>query len=263
MTTPDPSAYRQCRTRCSRVTRECGDGIIPVTGRGAARDTPVVDPRLRVAVDSSLAWYDALCALHGVACQVEDGLWVAGGQPPPLHSAVKTVEPGVDPVRVAEIAASRGGVADSFGDLGLESYGFDLLFAARWIHRPADDLPARDLAPGWSLVTSADGLAAWTAQHDTAEVLLPALLARSSFQVLARHDDGDLAAGAVLHVGTGAVSISNVWMKDPDGDTWRDIVRNAGALWPGRALVGYERGTDLESALAVGFADIGPQLVWV
>ena len=222
-----------------------------------------MDPRLRVAVDASLAWYDALCALHGVACQIKDGLWVVGGTPPPLHSAVKTVEPDVDPVRVARIAASLGGVADSFGDLGLEAYGLDLLFAARWIHRPADELPARRLAPGWSVVSSAEGLAAWTAQHDTAEVLLPALLERSSFQVLARHTDGDLTAGAVLHTGIGAVSVSNVWMKDPDDGTWPDLVRNAAALWPGRALVGYERGADLEAAMAAGFADVGPQLVWV
>lgn len=234
-----------------------------MTGRGAAGDTLVVDPRLRVAVDSSLAWYDALCALHGVAGRVEEGLWVVGGSPPPLHSAVKTIEPGIDPARVARIAPSRGGVADSFGDLGLESYGFDLLFVARWIHRSADQQPARGLAAGWSVVASAAELTDWTAHHDTSEVLLPALLERSSFQVLARHTDGDLTAGAVLHVGTGAVSVSNVWMKDRGDDTWRDLVRNAGALWPGRALVGYERGTDLDSALAAGFVDVGPQLVWV
>lgn len=234
-----------------------------MTRRGISRDTLFVDPRLRVAVDASLAWYDALCALHGVACQVEDGLWVVGGTAPPLHSAVKTVEPDINPVRVARLAAARGGVADSFGDLGLEAYGFDLLFAARWIHRPAEEPPAPRLVPGWSVVTSAAGLAAWTAQHDTAEVLLPGLLERSSFQVLARHTAGDLTAGAVLHAGTGAVSVSNVWMRDPADDIWRDLVRNAGALWPGRALVGYELGADLEAALAAGFVDVGPQLVWV
>lgn len=226
-----------------------------------------MDPRLRVAVDSSLAWYDALCALHGVGCRIEDGLWIVNGAPPPLHSAVKTLEPGVASARVAELASSRGGVADSFGDLRLESYGFELLFAARWIHRTAHDQAAhdqsvRELAPGWTRVTSAAELAIWTAHHDTTEVLLPGLLDRSCFQVLARRVGGELTAGAVLHAGTGAVSISNVWSEHPES-VWSELVHNAAALWPGRDLVGYERDADLEAALVAGFVDVGPQLVWV
>lgn len=221
-----------------------------------------MDTRLRIAIDSSLAWYDALCALHGVACRVEDGLWTVDGAPPPLHSAVKTLEPGIASVRVAALASSRGGVADSFGDLSLDDHGFELLFAARWIHRAANDQPVRDLVDGWTLVSSAAELAVWTAHHDTAEVLLPGLLDRSCFQVLAQVADDELTAGAVLHAGTGAVSVSNVWSAHPE-DVWPELVHNASALWPARDLVGYERGTDLEAALAAGFADVGPQLVWV
>ncbi len=221
-----------------------------------------MDPRLRVAVDSSLAWYDALCALHGVACVVEDGLWAAAAPPPPLHSAVKTVEPGVDPARVSARARGLGGVADSFGDLDLAGHGFDLLFEARWIHRPADDAPATALVPGWSVVRSSELLATWTGRHDTSRVLLPGLLQRSSFLVLARDADDGITAGAVLHGGTGAVSISNVWSSG-GADVWPDLVTNVGATWPGRDVVGYELGDDLESARVVGFSDVGPQLVWV
>lgn len=221
-----------------------------------------MDSRLRVAIDSSLAWYDALCALHGVACRIEDGVWSVDGTPPPLHSAVKTLEPGIASERVAELASSRGGVADSFGDLSLADHGFELLFAARWIHRIANDQRVREPAPGWTLVTSPAGLAAWTAHHDTTEVLLPGLLDRSSFQVLAKVVGGELTAGAVLHAGTGVVSISNVWSAHPE-DVWPELVYNATVLWPGRDLVGYERDADLEAALAAGFVDVGPQLVWV
>lgn len=179
-----------------------------------------------------------------------------------MHSAAKTVEPGVDTARVARAARGRGGVADSFADLDLGAYGFDLLFAARWIHRAPDQRELDGLAPGWRVVRSAGALSAWTAQHDTAEVLLPGILARSSFLVLARETDGRApTAGVVLHLGTGVVSVTNVWSTG--GDVWQDLVHNATATWPGRALVGYERGADLDSALAAGFDDVGPQLVWV
>lgn len=221
-----------------------------------------MDPRLRVAVDSSVAWYDALCTLHGVACTLEDGLWVSASAPPPLHSAAKTVEPGVDAARVARAARDRGGVADSFADLDLRAHGFELLFAARWIYRGRQERHRGGLAPGWSAVRSAEMLSAWTAQHDTAGVLLPAILERSSFLVLAREADGNApTAGAVLHLGTGAAAVTNVWSTG--GDVWDDLVHNATATWPGRALVGYESGADLDAALAAGFEDVGPQLVWV
>jgi len=221
-----------------------------------------VDPRLRIAVDASLAWYDALCALHGVPCLVDEGIWLALTPPPPLHSAVKVVELGVPVDRVVAAARDGGGVADSFGELDLVDRGFDLLFTARWIHRSVADEPTARGAPSWSIVRSADALAAWTAKHDTAAVLLPGLLARSSFQVLARYADGVPNAGAVLHLGTGAVSISNVW-SDGGDDPWPELVSNAAAKWPRRDLVGYERGADLDAALRAGFADVGPQHVWV
>lgn len=221
-----------------------------------------MDPRLRAAVDSSLAWYDALCALHGVGCVVEDGLWSATSAPPPLHSAVKTVEPGVDPARAARRARGLGGVADSFGDLSLDAHGFGLLLEAQWIHRSADDRTVRGLAPGWSIVRTPELLAAWTARHDTTSVLLPGLLQRSAFAVLARDVEEGITAGVVLHGGTGVVSISNAWAVG-DLDPWPELVVNAASLWPGRDVVGYEWGADLDAAREVGFAAVGPQLVWV
>jgi hypothetical protein len=99
-----------------------------------------MDPRLRAAVDASRAWYDDVLALHAVPVRVEDGLWQALGDPPPWHSSVKTLEPGVAPERVLEAAENRArcGVADSFGELDLGGDGFGLVVDATWLHRPAD-----------------------------------------------------------------------------------------------------------------------------
>ena len=93
----------------------------------------------------------------------------------------------------------------------------------------------------------------------------PACWIARAFVVLSKRGDAgddDIAAGVVLHLGTGAVSVSNLWADDPD-PVWAEVVSAAGALFPGRALVGYEYGADLERAQAVGFAAVGTQRVWV
>ena len=93
-----------------------------------------MDPRLRAAVDASHRWYDDVFALHGLRARRVGGLWTALDPPPPWHSCVKTVDPGV-PVGDVLAAMERhehGSVADSFGDLDLASSGFTLLFTATW-----------------------------------------------------------------------------------------------------------------------------------
>lgn len=229
--------------------------------------TAAVPIPLRTAIDASLSWYDALCSLHGVPCGIRDEVWAAYAPPPPLHSAAKSVEPTARPARALAAVESleHGGIADSFGTFDLTSEGFELLFDAQWVHRPAASEGPRGLPPNWSLVTSDAQLQRWTSRHDTQDVLLPGLLERSSFVVLGKRGDDDTGAttaGVVLHLGTGAVSVSNLWADDPDR-VWAEVVSAAGALFPGRALVGYESGADLECARAAGFTAVGPQRVWV
>lgn len=227
------------------------------------RMVPVPDP-LRAAVDASLSWYDALCALHGVPCGIEDDLWLAYAAPPPLHSTAKSVEPTARPDRALRLleAYEHGGIADSFGRFDLTADGFDLLFEAQWIHRPAQQAGSRGLPAGWSVVRTPAELRQWTSQHDTQQVLLPGLLDRSSFRILAKRRDDAVVAGAVLHLGSGTVDVSNTWAVDPAGE-WEDVVAAAAALFPGRALVGYESGVDLDQARDAGFVALGPQRVWV
>ncbi|CUR55099.1 conserved hypothetical protein [metagenome] len=220
-----------------------------------------MDPRLRAAVDESVSWYDDLFALHGLGCRISDGLWIGLGPPPPLHSAAKTVEPGVDPARAVAAVSTyeHCSVADSFGDLHLAGE-WDLLFEARWLHHPGLDRPV-SLPSGWRRIDSREQLSAWTARHGTSDVLLPGLLERSGFAFAGRWVDGALVADAVTHLGTGVVSLSNVWAADAVED-WPELVRVVAALWPGRAIVGYEHGESLEEALEAGFRAVGPQLVW-
>ncbi len=223
-----------------------------------------VEPRLRAAVDASIAWYEDLTALHGIASRVEHGLWMSVGPPPPLHSDVAVVEPHASIEDVDRALADRAhwGFKDSFAALRPSGNEVALLFAATSIHRPAANRTGA--APGrWMPVSDATGLAAWTAHHDTAEVLLPGLLDRGHFRFLERRVDGRATAGAVARLGTGVVDVSNVHGVDGHELDWDELAAEVQALFPGRALVGYERGSALDAALSGGFDPVGELRVWV
>ena len=222
-----------------------------------------MDARLRAAVDASLGWYEDICALHGTATVLRDGLWSAVGPPPPLHSGVVLVEPGVTAEQVLERRRTTdGGVKDSFASVDLGPHGLALLFEASWIHWDPHP-PVRTLPAGWTAVDTPERLAAWTAVHDTADVLLPGLLRSGHLVVLERQVDGAPGAGAVVRLGSGTVDVSNVHAAPGHEVDWAELAAVVAHLFPERALVGYERGDDLDAALAGGFCVTGELRVWV
>jgi hypothetical protein len=225
-----------------------------------------MDPRLRTAVDASRRWYDDVFGLHGIPVRVAGGLWSALGQPPPYHSAAKTLERRVDTARVVRAvdAFEHCSVADSFGDLELDRYGFDLLFEASWVHRGPVDHTTRRLPDGWSLVDTPDSLAEWSVAHDYVGVLPPAVLHHPSFQILACRRDGLLVGGGVTHRGDGDVGagISNAWGVGAVAESG-ELLAGASALHPGQSLTDFAEGVELDAMLACGFTALGPQRVWV
>ena len=226
--------------------------------------TRQIDPRLRRAIDASIGWYEDLTALHGIHTRLEDGVWSSVGPPPPLHSAVVAVEPWVSVEQIERALEGRDswGYKDSFATLA-PSRPAELLFAATWIHREPAPVSDGRRRSRWRRLREPEELARWNAGHDTAEVLLPGLLERGHFAVLARTDNGETEAGAVARLGSGAVDLSNVHAREGATVDWAELADVVGRLFPGRPIVGYEGGDDLEAALAGGFEPIGDLRVWV
>jgi hypothetical protein len=229
------------------------------------KDADEMDPRLRAAVDASVGWYGDICALHGVGATMADGLWSTLVAPPPLHSDAVVVEPGVtaDAVRNRLDGRAHCGVKDSFATMDLSADGMDLLFSASWMHRKAGPWQERSMPPGWAVVSSVPQLAAWTGLHDTSDVLLPPLLQRAHFRIVAKYVDDGIVAGAVARLGSGFVDLSNVYAVPEHQLDWAELAEVVGATFPGRSLVGYERGDALSAALAGGFVATGELRVWV
>jgi hypothetical protein len=230
------------------------------------RLTAAVDVRLRAAVEASLAWYDDVFALHDIPTRTEAGLWWALEPPPPWHSGVKTTEPGLDVARVLEVH-QVGAVADSFGDLDLGAHGFVELIDATWVHHPPIHEPSSELPPHWTVVRDPGLLEEWSQAHDYAGVLLPAVLDRPAFTVLARHSRGALTGGAVVHrpagPSHGVVGLSNAWAAEPEALDQAELLAVVGALHPGAGVTDYAWGSDLEALEAAGYATLGPQRVWL
>lgn len=221
-----------------------------------------------MAVDANLGWYDDLCSLHGVASTLDDGLWWARTSPPPLHSDAVVVERSVTARHVLDrvVDRPRCGVKDSFATLDLTAGGLHVLFDASWMHREPPVVPAPSTASGssaWSQVTTAAELETWTSLHDTTGVLLPGLLDLAHFAVLARYAEGRIVAGAVARLAGGVVDVSNTYAVAGHHLDWSELVGVVAARFPGRVLVGYTRGEELDQAVEAGFTVVGDLRVWV
>ncbi|WP_237291358.1 hypothetical protein [Streptomyces sp. Sge12] len=218
---------------------------------------------LRKAALNNAAWCDAVCRAHGVAPRYEgDGLWVSPRRTPPMYPDAVTLEPGVPAERVllgVDTDSPGCSVKDSFADLDLAGAGFEVLFEAQWIHRPAGaPLPAAEAeagGPEWSEVTDAAELAGWEAA--SGGVFRPELLGEGTV-FLAGRAGGRIVAGAVASTGGGVVGVSNVF-----GAAWAGVLCAVAVRWPELDVVGYEHGEDLEAALRAGFTPIGPVRVWL
>jgi len=224
-----------------------------------------VEPRLRRAIDANVGWHEDLLALHGVGSTLAHGLWSALGRPPPLHADAISVEPSVtlDGVLARLDGRPHGAFKDSFAAIDATDAGVTLLFAATWIHQDLEVPRDRPKPSAWSGVRTSKELAEWTSHHDTEAVLLPGLLERAHITILARRERGAIAAGAVARLGSGVVDVSNVYAVPGHSVNWAELATAIGRRFPGRPLVGYEHGEDLEGAMAGGFDPVGDLRVWV
>ncbi|WP_371675811.1 hypothetical protein [Streptomyces sp. NBC_01276] len=230
------------------------------------------------AARNNAEWVAAVCRDGAFSGSV----WSSARRTPPLYPDAVSLTPEASAQEVvAGIDTGSPGcsVKDSFASLDLAPAGFEVLFEAQWIHRPAG--PAGRPAPGtqWSEVRTAAELDAWEAAWDGAAStgLFHADLLARDLVFLAGRSGGRIVAGAVASAGGGVVGVSNLFTvdgahgagSDPDGAAaavgaaWAAVLEAVAARWPGLPVVGYEQGEDLDAAVRAGFTPIGPLRVWL
>jgi hypothetical protein len=222
------------------------------------------------AARNNAALCAAVCATHGVRGTLGPRAWWTAHRPPAYYPDAVTLSPDAGPGDVLpgiDTAAPGACVKDSFATLDLAPLGFRVLSAAEWIHRRAPTgEPGGPVLPAERITTPGrlrDWQRAWHGEAPAPDVFRPALLTDPSVRVLAFRDAGQWAGGAVLGEGAGVVGVSNVFAAGGRaGEIWASAVAAAAHCYPGRDLVGYERGDDLPPALDNGFTVLGALRVW-
>ena len=257
--------------------------------------------RASLCARNNALWCDAVCRAHGLPGEFVGGLWLNRQPVPRFYSNAITLSPK-DPagqrawVEHLLTRRARFSVKDSFAALDLSGLGFDVLFEATWlwldtvrrtfwsashllegeeggkkVRRTPESATHRELV--WSVVNDAAGLARWEAAWAGLQpgqvvpgrerIFRRGLLREPGVALLAGARDGQVVAVAAANQTGEVVGLSNVFAPAAEAaGCWAGAVAFAAAQFPGRPLVGYERGDDLTLAQAVGFVPVGPLRVW-
>jgi hypothetical protein len=215
------------------------------------------------AADNNARWCDAVCRSHGLATRFVSDLWIAPQGSPRFYPDAVTLGPGASAAALVAQLPRAESVKDSFACLDLAPEGFGVLFDASWISQRSPVLAARALL--WNAVRDAGELDDWTAAAGLVGILRAELLADPRNRIFAGRESehGPIAAGVIANATGRVVGVSNVFTLEPEeAVVWRDLQGVVAGAFPGRELVGYEHGDDLEHAIGSGFSPIGPLRIW-
>jgi len=223
-----------------------------------------MDGNVRLAALNNVDWCETVCRAHGIATETSPRLWFARSRTPRFYPDAVTLSPraGAREVLAGIERGAGASVKDSFATLDLDAHGFTVLLEAQWLFRgpgPPEGGHELELAT----VRTAAGLRAWIGAAGLGGVLTPQLLRDPSVRVLTALVNEEPRAGALLNRSSACVGVSNVFAESVAPDAvWRAVTRTATTLFPGSALVGYERGDALDGALDAGFAPLAPLRIW-
>lgn len=228
---------------------------------------PNTEELLRAAAYNNAAWCAAVSRDGGFT----DRAWSSPRRTPLYYPDAVTLTRDTDTAALLagiDTGAPHASVKDSFAVLDLAPAGFEVLFGAEWIHRPASAPGGAAPALEWSRVSGPAELEAWETAWDGEEstgLFHPGLLTEEIAFLAGRDPGGRILAGAAANRTGEVVGISNVFSADgtPDDEAWAGTLALTASLWPGLALVGYESGDDLAAAVRHGFTAIGPLRVWL
>jgi hypothetical protein len=215
------------------------------------------------AADNNARWCDGVCRSHGLATRFVGDLWIAPQGSPRFYPDAVTLGPGASVSDLVAQLPRAESVKDSFACLDLGPEGFGVLFDACWIVQRSPVLAAPALL--WKPVGDAGELEDWTAAAGLEGILRAELLADPRNGIFAGRDGerGPIVAGVIANATGRVVGVSNVFTLGPEGEVvWRDLQGVVAGAFPGRELVGYEHGDDLEHAIGSGFSPIQPLRIW-
>ena len=225
-----------------------------------------MDDRVVAAADNNARWCDLVCRSHGIPTAIEESHWVALRRPPAPFPDVATLVAGATPADVLRSAHNGAGstVTDSFADLDLQPLGFEEVLQAQWLCR-GPVLPTVIAAEVWSVVDTAEELAAWALAAKAPEAFGEELLREPALRILAARSRDGIQAGAIVYRTERVAGLWNVFAKPsmPDYKAWASLPTAVAGQCPWTPIVGLAHGQQVLSAvMTAGFAETGPLRVW-
>lgn len=228
------------------------------------------------AIDNNVSWCRLVCQTHGVAYSEADGVWFSHDVPPRFYPDAITAAPSRLETVTALMNERYGmSVKDSYGELSLEGNGFMRLFDAEWIElrvgggssaRGSGATRERTSADDgeWELVRRETAYYGWSHAGGLNDVILPELMVHDNVRLFGFRNGRGYSAGFVAFRTGKVAGVSSVFAADGASvDIWAELPDLITAHWDVEYLVGYERNTQLRSALAAGFRSVGPVTVWL
>lgn len=235
--------------------------------------------KLQAAASNNAVWCDMVCRSHHVPGEFHETYWVNRHRTPIYYPNLVTLSPttrldshrGALAALLTERKAYPVSVKDSFAILDLTLFGFQPLFQAQWLFRPASVArPQQGMADlQWERIVSEEGLLRWEeawSQGTLPEtrLFLPALLHDADICIVAASKEGQIIAGAIANRTTRVVGLSNVFTPKREAERYWEGLLDTIADWsPALPMVGYERDEQLAVALRVGLRPLGPLRVWI
>jgi hypothetical protein len=238
--------------------------------------------RAELAARNNAYWCDIICSAHSIPGDFYPSLWI-NRQPTPRFYPNAVTLAGAELVgeQLSIIAQLMNtglpagwAVKDSFSTLDLSGIGFEVLFEASWIWLdPSRSIPASTMdGLVWRRVITPDDLGKWEAawagnpEGSLAEppIFLPSILADQDVVILAAYQGQQIIARAVANRTGPVVGLSNVFAPPGRDDVvWTGCINQIRSFFPSIPVVGYEKGSSLQTANSLGFDLVGPLRVWM
>ncbi len=241
-------------------------------------------PMLNHAINNNAVWCNTVCKAHGAPGEFCADFWVNRHPVPTFYSNLirraqrentKDLFDMIQTLLESDIPKPWS-IKDSFQNLDLRNLGFRKLFDASWITLPAHRNSPPPVEPNihWSVVEDEAELIQWeqawkghdanTTPSTEPRLWVPEILHNPHVTFLAGRIHDEIVAVGVTNQTGDVVGLSNVFARiDTNGDHWAGVIAKTTELFPGLAIVGYERGKNLASTQQLGFEVIGSLGVWI
>lgn len=146
------------------------------------------------AVLNNISWCKHVCETHGITYHTKENICGLSSKAPTFYPEIITANSRATSGVVNEFNGKGKvlSVKDSFANLDLSAFGFDILFEAEWIfHEPVpNDKP---FPSTWRVVTTKDELAIWASSCDLENVIRPELLKKADVKIFIYEKDGGIS----------------------------------------------------------------------